>query len=74
MTNFDSFKDFSDKVSHIVGDQGLNVLFNNAGILLDKDGTIEKVTPQILTDQFVGNTVAPVILTQVWLLEMFLCL
>lgn len=71
MTKFDSFKEFSDKVSHIVGEQGLNVLFNNAGILLDKDGTLEMVTPQILTEQFVANTVAPVMLTQVWRLQNF---
>lgn len=58
-------------MSHIVGEQGLNVLFNNAGILLDKDGTLEMVTPQILTEQFVANTVAPVMLTQVWPLQNF---
>lgn len=71
VTKFDSFKEFSDKVSHIVGEQGLNVLYNNAGILLDKDGTLEMVTPQILTEQFVANTVAPVMLTQVWPLQNF---
>lgn len=71
VTKFDSFKEFSDKVSHIVGEQGLNVLYNNAGILLDKDGTLEMVTPQILTEQFVANTVAPIMLTQVWPLQNF---
>lgn len=69
VTKFDSFKEFSDKVSHIVGEQGLNVLYNNAGILLDKDGTVEMVTPQLLTEQFVANTVAPIMLTQVWPLQ-----
>lgn len=71
VTKFDSFKEFSEKVSHIVGEQGLNVLYNNAGILLDKDGTVEMVTPQLLTEQFVANTVAPIMLTQVWLLQNF---
>lgn len=71
MTKFDSFKEFSDKVSHIVGEQGLNVLYNNAGILLDKDGTLEMVTPQLLTEQFVANTVAPIMLTQVRPLQNF---
>lgn len=71
VTKFDSFKEFSDKVSHIVGEQGLNVLYNNAGILLDKDGTLEMVTPQLLTEQFVANTVAPIMLTQVWPLQNF---
>lgn len=72
VTKFDSFKEFSEKVSHIVGEQGLNVLYNNAGILLDKDGTVEMVTPQLLTEQFVANTVAPIMLTQVWPLQNFL--
>lgn len=71
VTKFDSFKEFSEKVSHIVGEQGLNVLYNNAGILLDKDGTVEMVTPQLLTEQFVANTVAPIMLTQVWHLQNF---
>lgn len=71
VTKFDSFKEFSEKVSHIVGEQGLNVLYNNAGILLDKDGTVEMVTPQLLTEQFVANTVAPIMLTQVWPLQNF---
>lgn len=71
VTKFDSFNEFSEKVSHIVGEQGLNVLYNNAGILLDKDGTVEMVTPQLLTEQFVANTVAPIMLTQVWPLQNF---
>jgi len=64
VTKFDSFKEFAAKVGAIVGDKGLNVLFNNAGILLGRLDTIETVTVDELTSQFFTNTVAPVMLTQ----------
>uniref|UniRef100_A0A1B6LM00 Short-chain dehydrogenase n=1 Tax=Graphocephala atropunctata TaxID=36148 RepID=A0A1B6LM00_9HEMI len=64
ITKFDSFKEFSEKVSKIVGDHGLNVLLNNAGILLDRESKLETVSADSMITQYVSNAVAPVILTQ----------
>lgn len=64
VTKFDSFKSFGEKVHQIVGNQGLNVLFQNAGILLDRGGKLENVTAEMLTSQLITNAVAPVLLTK----------
>uniref|UniRef100_A0A1B6IQI4 Short-chain dehydrogenase n=1 Tax=Homalodisca liturata TaxID=320908 RepID=A0A1B6IQI4_9HEMI len=64
VTKFDTFKEFGEKVTKIVGDKGLNVLLNNAGILLDRESKLETITPESMTSQFVSNAVAPVMLTK----------
>ena len=45
VNNTDSFSDFAQKVSDLVGvDHGLNLLINNAGVL-PANKTLESVTP-----------------------------
>lgn len=64
ITQFDLFKSFGDKVHKIVGNKGLNILFHNAGIVLDKEGKLENVTEEKLTSQLLTNTVGPILLTK----------
>jgi len=60
--NFDQYDGLVAKIKEKVGDQGLNLIINNAGIMSKE--SLLKVTPQSLTDSFHVNTVAPVILVQ----------
>lgn len=48
----------------IVGDDGLNVLFNNAGTA-SKFTRLNLVKADQLTDAFATNTIAPIMLTKV---------
>ncbi|XP_017778735.1 PREDICTED: C-factor [Nicrophorus vespilloides] len=61
--NYDSFKDFATQVSEIVKDDGLNVLFNNAGVS-PKYTRINYVKVDQLLETFQTNTVAPIMLTK----------
>ena len=46
------------QVREVVGDAGLNMLFNNAGIL-PKTGGIDETSPEELRNCFETNTIAP---------------
>ncbi|KAI4490203.1 hypothetical protein M0802_010837 [Mischocyttarus mexicanus] len=57
------YKKIVNTVRDKVGSGGLNVLFNNAGIS-QKFGRIGMVKEKYLTDNFIVNTVAPIMLTK----------
>jgi len=59
---YSDYDQFVSQVGQIVGEQGIDVLINNAGILL-RD-TIETVTPQNMLENFEVNSVTPLMLTK----------
>ncbi|CAG2177925.1 unnamed protein product, partial [Oppiella nova] len=61
-TNYNSFPGFVKQVEAIVGDQGLDTVINNAGILLDK--RLDSVTAEDMLKNFEVNSVAPLMLTK----------
>ncbi|KAF7286331.1 hypothetical protein GWI33_006060 [Rhynchophorus ferrugineus] len=63
VTRIETFDAFSKDVQSIVGDSGLNVLFNNAGYS-PKSTRISAVRPEQLLDTFSINTVGPIMLTK----------
>lgn len=63
LTNFDCYDQFVQQVSNIVKEDGLNVLFNNAGVA-PKSTRISFVKTDQLLDTFTTNTVAPIMLTK----------
>ncbi|XP_018057045.1 PREDICTED: C-factor [Atta colombica] len=66
LTNTDSYKRVVDTVNERVNGAGLNVLFNNAGIS-SKFTRLGLVKKQQITDAFLINTVAPIMLTKAFL-------
>lgn len=64
MKNFDTYKDFATKVANIVKEDGLNVLFNNAGYST-KFSRLNYVKHDQLLDAYIANTVGPIMLTKV---------
>lgn len=66
LTDMDSYNKIVDTVSEKVKDAGLNVLFNNAGIS-SKFTRLGLMKKQQITDAFLVNTVAPIMLTKVCL-------
>lgn len=60
--NYDSYDEFYNQVSSIVGDKGLQLLINNAGILITKE--FEEVTREQMLENFEVNVVTPLLLTQ----------
>lgn len=63
VTDEQSYSEFTSQVTEIVGDNGLNLLINNAG-MAPKSTRINMVKWNQMTDTFVTNTVAPLILTK----------
>lgn len=63
LTNTSSFDEFSSVVSKIVGELGLNLLINNAGITT-KFTKLNLVKSEQLIDNLTVNTVAPIMLTK----------
>ncbi|XP_077981501.1 C-signal-like [Glandiceps talaboti] len=53
----DSINDAASKVEQVLGENGLTLLINNAGILLNKDQTIEEVDPDNMIKVYRVNTV-----------------
>ncbi|CAB3234727.1 unnamed protein product [Arctia plantaginis] len=63
LTKMSSIDEISPQITKIVGDQGLNVLINNAGIST-KFTKLALVKAEQLLDNLTINTVAPIILTK----------
>lgn len=63
LKDIDKYDQFAKEVESIVQDNGLNVLFNNAGIS-PKSTRLNFVKSDDLVDTFVTNTVAPIMLTK----------
>lgn len=64
MNNFNEYDRLVQTVADTVKNEGLNVLFNNAGIS-PKSTRINFVKVEDLMDTFKTNTVAPIMLTKV---------
>lgn len=58
-----SYKSAVTTVTEMAGDQGLNVLFNNAGIL--PHSKFEKVTAEEMRLSYEVNCIGPLMITQV---------
>ncbi|XP_050663984.1 C-factor [Leptidea sinapis] len=63
VTNTAQYNDIAEQVSKISGEQGLNLLINNAGITT-KFTKLNLVKPEQLMENFTINTVAPILLTK----------
>ncbi|XP_022907773.1 C-signal [Onthophagus taurus] len=61
--NLTTYDAFAKKVGDIVKDDGLNVLFNNAGVS-PKYARIGLVKAEHMSDTYLTNTIAPVMLTK----------
>ncbi|CAG2177324.1 unnamed protein product, partial [Oppiella nova] len=61
-TNYNSFPQFVKQVEAIVGDQGLDTVINNAGILIVK--SLDSVTAEDMLKNFEVNSVAPLMFTK----------
>lgn len=61
-TNYNSYPDFVDQVSKIVGPDGIDLLINNAGIYVS--GNLETVKAQDVLRNIEVNAVAPLELTR----------
>ncbi|XP_071446971.1 C-signal [Hetaerina americana] len=63
LKDLESYKGFSKEVEGIVGEDGLNVLVNNAGIS-SKFSRLQYVKAEQLEEHFLVNTIAPAMLTK----------
>lgn len=63
VTNFSGYDNLTAQIKNIVGDQGLNLLINNAGITT-KFTKLGLVKTEQLMDNLTVNTVAPIMLTK----------
>lgn len=63
VTNTSDFGNLTDQISKILGEQGLNLLINNAGITT-KFTKLNLVKTEQLIDNLTVNTVAPIMLTK----------
>lgn len=66
-TKFETFEKKAQEVERIVGDEGLNVLVNNAGIHMNVT-SVNDITAENLISQYLTNTVGPIMLTKVKLM------
>lgn len=64
VTNLAGYGEVSSQIANVVGDKGLNLLVNNAGIST-KFTKLNLVKPEQLLENLTVNTVAPIILTKV---------
>lgn len=71
VTDYQNFPEFVRQVQAIVGDQGLDTLINNAGILLDSQ--LDSVTAADMVKNFEVNSVAPLMFTKALLPLLKVC-
>lgn len=64
LTNVSGFGDLSSQIAQALGNNGLNLLINNAGVST-KFTKLSLVKEDQLIDNLTINTVAPIILTKV---------
>lgn len=64
VTDFSSLANFAKDVEGIVGDEGLNLLINNAGIAGNKTAKLADLKAEELAEMYKTNTIAPILLTQ----------
>lgn len=64
VTNIQGYGDLSSQIAQGVGNNGLNLLINNAGVAT-KFTKIHMVKAEQLIDNLTINTVAPIMLTKV---------
>ncbi|XP_065060880.1 C-signal-like isoform X1 [Rhopilema esculentum] len=64
--NLDDVKSAFETVKGHVGDKGLNVLINNAGIL-HLEGRLQDVTPEVMMESYRINTIAPTMIIKEFL-------
>ncbi|XP_049937313.1 C-factor-like isoform X1 [Schistocerca serialis cubense] len=64
VTDFSSLGGFAKDVEGIVGDEGLNLLINNAGISGNKTAKLADLKAEELAEIYKTNTIAPILLTQ----------
>ena len=62
MKDYAGYDAFRDRVAAIVGEHGLNLLINNAGIALR--GSLENITPEQMLENYEVNVVTPLILSK----------
>lgn len=64
MNNYENFDGVVNYITDVVKDNGLNVLFNNAGIS-PKSTRLSFVKSDELINTYMTNTVSPIMLTKV---------
>ena len=62
--NHETFVDVAEEVSSLVGENGLNLLINNAAVS-PRSTRINFVTSQQMAETFAVNTTSPLMLTKV---------
>ncbi|KAE8739404.1 hypothetical protein FOCC_FOCC015092 [Frankliniella occidentalis] len=67
--DFNGYDNFAKQVQSIVKDDGVNVLFNSAGVS-SKFTRVNLVKVEQMTENFLTNTVAPLMLTKALLAEL----
>ncbi len=70
--NYSEYQHFVSQVGQIVGEHGIDLLINNAGILLKDD--IESVNPKNMLENFEVNAVTPLMITKALLPLLKVCL
>lgn len=69
---FDTYQQFAKQVHEIVGEEGIDLLVNNAGIYVR--GNLETITSEGMVNNFEVNAVAPLMLTKALLPLLKVCL
>ncbi|KAK4337010.1 hypothetical protein RND71_043965 [Anisodus tanguticus] len=60
--DYSKYNEFYNNLFSIVGDKGLDLLINNAGILIRSE--LDDITPEKMIENFEINTVTPLMLTK----------